>query len=545
MPHEQISIGHSELSPGDRYYAPLNSIVCSEVHVIGGKIESIRGGGFYGQALIFPDVVIKTAEPDPWHLLWRDLNWGMAPFPPQSSQKAAQLDHLAMSIVHEVIPAATNGVVTTPASFGYLDMGPLGWAQAVERMHGRGVRFDAEYNENAQFRAFRKHIWRLGVDMGLEHAAQVHPDNPFGKPNLWKTDEGQIIWLDILPAIRHTGFVLPAFYFGFHNDVRKQIGHGHDTFNTIHTGKLRAYIHNHPDIAERIDHNKLTLLLTQYDQIAVDFQQEQMRPQKELVIEDALQRGIIDTHRADDLRRSNTAYGLFLSEKIIDPLIKTAKEAIQESLLYKAGFDKQFQQDALRFLRDPLYRAMQINEHGVLRGIKEAYLLGLISDQEWQAAQELVAQPSLSPTEAKRLTHAYLFLQTYYTVAGMTINAISYPTMASSLIAENPMSRLTLGLFIDIVIPCVVRALSTEIVGLIAKQNLHIAAMASAVPKFGGYIAIPIDLTHRTGNRSADIWHYTQRNLIASASKILRPWGGWNSDLEAELWDKLHARKKY
>ena len=67
--------------------------------------------------------------------------------------------------------------------------------------------------------------------------------------------------------------------------------------------------------------------------------------------------------------------------------------------------------------------------------------------------------------------------------------------------------------------------------------------MVSAIPKLGGYLAVPADMAKRLGNRSEMIWHYTKRGVIASLSKIMRPWGGWNSDLEEKLWQNLGVEK--
>jgi len=147
----------------------------------------------------------------------------------------------------------------------------------------------------------------------------------------------------------------------------------------------------------------------------------------------------------------------------------------------------------------------------------------------------------LSQKQRRKLASTYLGLQAWYTISSNIINAVSIPLIASSIVAENPGVRLALGLFVDIVVPPVVRMASTLAVSLMTKQELKTAIKVSALPKLGGYLAVPADMAHRFGNRSEMIWHYTKRGLIASLSKVLRPWGGWNSDLEATLWEKLRV----
>jgi hypothetical protein len=126
----------------------------------------------------------------------------------------------------------------------------------------------------------------------------------------------------------------------------------------------------------------------------------------------------------------------------------------------------------------------------------------------------------------------------WYAASSGVMNALSLSVGASVLFAENPLSRMALAGFIEFVLPSIVRASSTALVSLFTKQDLRTAIKYSAIPFFG-HAAIVADLAKRYGDRSEMIWHYTKRGLIASLSKVLRPWGGWNSDLEANLWEKL------
>ncbi|MDO8639502.1 MAG: hypothetical protein Q7R53_01120, partial [bacterium] len=64
------------------------------------KIADVKGGGFFGRVLILEDkpYVIKTSLPDSWHHFWREINWGLKPFPAHNSETAARLEHLSTKL---------------------------------------------------------------------------------------------------------------------------------------------------------------------------------------------------------------------------------------------------------------------------------------------------------------------------------------------------------------------------------------------------------------------------------------------------------------
>jgi len=543
MSKEKIQIGKQEIAVGNSFSTKAMSPV-EESTLIGGVVEDIRGGGFYGRAILFEDEVIKTSEPDSWHKLWRHINWGLFPFPPQSSKLAAELDFLSGRIINRIIPNLTEGRVVTPDSIGYTDLNEIGFAQVLERMRGRGARFDVGVAESDLFATTRESLTNLGQSLGLEHVAQIHPDNPFGKPNIWTTAEGQMIWLDVLPAIRHTGWVWPAFNFKFHRDIREKIGGGKETFNKIHTDKLRKFLaEDAKSLFNSTEKDELDTYLTLYEERLEEYVQEQGKDKRVRVVEDAVHRGIISSDKGKEIMQSNLAYASFLSKTVIQPALIAFKEVIDNTAIYRAFADKEFQADIGKFVKDPIFRQEKFVEHTILRGARDAYNLGLITQTEWEDAWNLLTKSTSSPTEAKKLTSTYLGLQAWFTISSNIVNSISIPVIASSVVAENPGARLALGLFIDIVVPPLVRVASTLTTSLMTKQELKTAAILSAIPKLGGYVAIPADMAKRLGNRSEMIWHYTKRGIIASLSKIMRPWGGWNSDLEEKLWQNLGVEK--
>lgn len=539
---ERLKSGGKEITIGSTISFDLRGVNGGELQNAHGVVEDIRGGGFYGKALLFQDFVVKTTEPDPWHLLWRRINrlasHGSIIFPSQVSETAARLDSLSTQIIHKTIPYLTEGRVVSPNAFGYTELESLGFAQVVERMSGRGANFNVGSGEKVKFKEIREKIWGLGIVLGLEQAAQVHPNNPFGKPNLWTTDGENFIWLDTLPAIPHTGFVLPAFNFGFHRDVREKIGNGDLTFNRIHTDRFRSAVRAKagqfpPNVLDELD-----LYSTQYDEAWKDNTQE-LSDEKKLLIDFAVRNGVINSSQAERILNSSVEYFAFVAKMIIDPAVRAFVEFAEETSVGRIFSDEQFRQDITRFISDPQFRADKIIKNTTLRGVENAYQLGLISSEEYEESWRIFQ----TKNHSNKLAKTYLFLQSYYLITGAIINSISIPVIASSVIAENPIARLSLGLFIDLVVPSVVRAASTAVVGLATQQDLKAAIIASSIPKAGSYIGVPADVAHKFGGQSELIWHYTKRGIIASLSKILRPWGGWNSDLEERLWDKLRVEK--
>lgn len=529
---------YSNLQEGDFFKCKVESLIPdAEPKVWEGTIRAIRGGGFYGKALIFDDFVIKTTIPDAWHLFWRSANYYSPIFPPQSYESIAQIDHLATRILHLIMPILTDNEIISPDSYGYTHLGPLGYAQVLERMYGRGTRFDRD-GENERFQNTREYIWELGVELGIEHAAQVHPNNPFGKPNLWIRDDGQLVWLDVLPAIRHTGFVLPAFYFPFHKDVRTRIGNGDVTFNRIHTQKMRSYMEQHPEAITGSIQKEVNHLLDAFDKSWNTYEQAIQKPHRQRIIEDVKKRNIATPKSIKSLENSYFAYLLHIIMRFIKPILGTIREFIQETLLYRLFYDAQLQEDIKRMLIDKEFRQRKMLEKTAFRGLKKAFDHDLVSQEEWNDAWDTIEE-RIKRKNLTRLVAIYGFLQMAFLVTSMLINVTSVIIIASALIAENPLARVIFGIFFDWIAPPLVRIVITLIVSVVVRRNLRTVMIFAGLPKVGTYIALPADIGRRFGNRSKLVWHYSKRSMIAMFSKLLRPWGGWNSDLEEKLWKWL------
>lgn len=467
-------------------------------------VVDIRGGGFYGKVLLFDDYVIKTTQPDPWHELWRQVNWN-EPFPPQTYQAAATAEYLATSIIHRLVPKVVGDDVYTPKPLGYTRLGTLGYAQLIERMHGHIP--DLNLQDTQRIGQVRERIWNAGVQVGIEHAAQVHPDNPFGKPNLWLDDQGKIIWLDTLPAMRHTGFVKPFFHFPFHRNVRESFGAQDPTFNRLHTRTTREYLTTHPDLFEDRELGQLRFLLDAYDV----FHNRYLRHKSE---------------ESDQFRRK-------VSQEERQRIARAARESAQDFVtslpIVRLGFDQEARQNALRFVTDGDYRRQSFLETTTLRGLKMAYDHDLISQEQWDQTLDKFTHGELKK---------YFALQAYYQGVSRANDVLVVAIAGGALGIPDTGVNLALSQAAGLFVPAAVRYFSTHVVDQMTSLELKEAIKVSKWPIAGGYLAIPKQLSAQ----SQEMWHYTKRWLVASLSKVISPAaGGIGSDMEENLWHKLNA----
>jgi hypothetical protein len=499
-----------------------------ETRQITTKAEKFAGGGFYGSVLLCPEFVIKTGQPDAFHSLLRQVNWPI-PFPSQSNETAARLDHLAAKIIHRVMPIMTNGEIITPDSLGYTQLGNLGYAQVLERMKGRGPTFLDDGLENETVQRAREQIWEVGLKLGLEHAAQVHPHNPFGKPNIWLGNENQIIWLDTLPAFRHTGKVKPFFNFSFHNEVRDAFESTEPTFNQIHTDSIRSVLDKEHSRFTEDEIEDIESLLCYYDENLEKLEITLSHDPRELYVEDALARGLIDEQQAERFRLSMPAFQRY--QKI--QLAKLGGQAF----LDKVGttplrflWDRQSQKDLGRFITDPDYRTKQVSDFSILRGIKNGYDHGLITEKEYEEALAFVPKKELN---------TYVALQLSYILTSRFTDLITVPLAGFAAASTNPAEALAAVTAFNTLSPGIIRAATTMITGRLKNMDIKRAALISALPAIGGYAALPAQLKKDYGEEATIIQHYSLRTLVAVLSK-LRPGGGWGSDAEEKIWNFLH-----
>lgn len=509
---EQIRNSYNEFQPGQRLnftlqtLQPDGSVAPTERQI---TISDIRGGGFFGKVLVpeNENLVIKTSLPDPWRHLWRIVNWGFKPFPTQSNELSAQLEHLAAKLIHGVLPVVSTGKFFSPASYGYTHLS-TGYAQVVEKMDGRGPRFDLSENEFQRFRQAQKELLRIGLDWGLEQAGQIHPDNPFGMANLWFDEKRKAwIWLDTIPAIPHRGFVLPTFYFRFHKDMRHWFYQKETTFNRIHPGYFLTELVKNRNLFSPEDYQTIRAELELYGRIW----EEKERIKKP-------------------------------EEKELEFVLKAFSGVFTETDIYRFLSDPAFRKGKLdtflRIMKDPQYRTYWLNRNIVLKGVEQAKSKGLITEDEWKAAWQAV-EINNNLKELNHKKQVLIGLQTYYLVTSEIINVIEGSIYLSTIFAEDKLSRVGLGIFLGWVLPSILRPAGTLLAEAVSKIDLKTAAGISALPKVGGYFAIPAQIGISASSETALVWHCTVRNIIATLSKIIRPWGGWNTQHEAELWERL------
>ena len=478
-------------------------------------IGDVRGGGFFGRVIIPQDeqFVIKTSLPDPWHHLWRTINWDFRKFPAQTEELAAQTEHLSTRLIHAVLPVLSDGKFYSPDSYGYTGL-PTGYGQVVEHIDGRPPRFDLPENEFLLFRNAQQELLELGTKLGLEQVAQIHPDNPFGMANLWFNDKKRIlVWLDTIPAIPHKGWVWPAFYFRFHKDVRQRFGQQRPTFNKIHTEAFRQEIKNNRHLFSDDVYEQVLADLNLYDSVYTAWEQSQQpRPR---------QRELSTAARA---------------------IKETGVDAITERAIYKLLADPTFRREKIETLvqivRDPEYRVSYFNREVVLKGVERAYQNGIITKEELKRAWQTVETGDINSPNPHRKKVVLASLQLYYFVSSQILNALEASAYLNSAFTDDKASSIALGLFIGWVLPSILRPAGTLVISAATKTDLKVAARLSAFPKVGAYLAVPGEIGVTAGNKSEQIWHYTVRNIIASLSRI-SPSGGSGTQFEGELWNKI------
>lgn len=497
------------------------------------SIEHFAGGGFYGGVIVLPEAVIKTAQPDPFHQLLRDINWPQ-PFPSGCYETAAQLDQLTGNILHKLIPLVTEGKVITPQALGYTKLDDrLGWGQVIERMHGRGPTFLDEGQENQALHDARNQLWDIGVELGLEHAAQVHPKNPFGKPNLWVSESGQIIWLDGLPAFRHTGFVWPIFHFGFHDEARQAFASSVPTYNKIHTDRLRNFLAGKHNQVGTQNTAELEALIELYDDKRGEYEawiEQDARPH---FIGDALARGNVTPDQADKLQGSAVRYKVHRAQQLGGLGVQTIVDKVQSSAL-RIFWDAQAQRNLRQFLADAGYRRTKILEFTTLRGYKQAHAHGLVSDEDYEQALAFLPPKDL---------RFYTAMQVGYFVNSRLLDLATLPVFIGATEVVPAAEAGTAAAVFNVLLPGIVRAVATISAGRLSHRDLKRMALQSAAPIVGAYAAVPLQLKREYGEQADAIAHYTIRSLVASLSKI-RYGGGWHSDREEKLWRLTHPKAK-
>lgn len=522
----------------------------SQTEVTAG-VEGFAGGGFNGSVLLLPNSVIKTGQPGAVRELLRQWNWPV-PYPSRSSEVAAQLDYVSGRLLHKLVPAVTSSKITVPEALGYTQLpGSLGFGQVIERVRGRGPTFLDDGTENQMVRDARRELWEFGVAFGVEHAAQVHPDNPFGKPNVWISEQDpdgqqELIWLDYLPAFRHTGLVKPFFYFAFHKTVRAAFNSDHPTFNRINTETMRSSLREHEAMFSQAELGELEAQLVLYDELWANHTEHQSGNPRSLFVKDAEDRQIITAEQAEKLQDSTVAYAAHRSWQTGRLALRALADAVEATPLKpvkilwdkdaraKAGMLVAFPdyrneklREKTRFFTDSVYRRDKIIGGTLLRGYKQAHVKGQVSKAEYD--QALAALPAAD-------LNTYTLLQLAYFGISRAHDVATVPLAFAAATSSRPAEAAAGVVAFNILSPGVVRSVGTLVIGRLLKKDLKRMALVTAAPIVGGYSAVPYQIKREYSEGSKKIMHYNMRSLAAKVSS-LRPHGGWGSDLEEKIWN--------
>ena len=493
---------------------------------INRNVEGFAGGGFYGSVILLGDLVVKTAQPAAFHELLRQMNWPV-PFPSQSSDAAAKLDYISGRIIGDVIPRVTDQEVVVPRAEGYTKLpGGLGFGQAIERVYGRGPTFLDNGAENEKVRNARQRIWEAGVAFGLEAAAQVHPDNPFGKANIWLND-GQVIWLDYLPAFRHTGLVKPFFRYRFHEDVRQAFGSQVPTYNRVHTDVLRLALSANQEKFRPEDHSELSALANSYDAVREEYIWEQSQNPRSLFIKDALERELISPSHAERLNEHKYLYAAHRLRRIGGLGVRSVVDFANATPL-KMLWSAEPWKDAKKFFTN---RECFLGST-MLRGIKKAHQEGLVTDEELETTLDIISKKDL---------RFYTLFEAGYFATSRVVDAATVYLAIKATRSSHPAEWGWVPVF-NTCTPGLIRATGTLILGKVLGRNLNKMALYSTIPVAGTYLAVPAQIQRDYGQREAKVMHYNLRSLAATLSKV-RPYGGWGSDLEEKIWNTAKRSK--
>lgn len=486
-------------------------------------IEAVKGGGFVGRVLILKDkpYAIKTSVPDAWHDLWRRINWGFRDFPSQVDELENKLNVVSSNLIADVLPSLTNGRFIAPHSFGYTRF-PNQYVQVIEKMAGRPPRYDTQDNEFAEFQQAQEELTVIGLEIGLEHSAQVYKlgslTNPFGMANLWKNPEcNQKIWLDTLPGIPHKGWVWPWYRFRFHHDVRNwfyyppKLGSQEITFNRIHTKRFLETIskrrHKFTDELYQQIFDNLHL----YEQLWAE-KQSQPIPSR-------------------NFGGAALAVGNVIVEQIPKPLnlVKNTittpfKVIFNPNRLALAGMEQAFQAGVID--QKELYDV----KSNLSPDISAARTMAIFYEgYSWFLSKpaELIAYASILGVGIEEVKSLSIFELISYAV-----NQLQDPDKAAALGLAFAGFKAYSGL---------VRRTGTHLIGSFHEADTSKARLLTMIPYVGDHSALVFQAASSAkGEAGRKIWHYTFRNFVAGLSSlpIVFQDGGWGSEREGRFWIK-------
>jgi len=458
-------------------------------------ITDIKGGGFCGRVLFLEGLpfVIKTTLPDPFHDVLRRIFWKGRDFPSRRDPLTARLDHMGLKLIHDVLPPLSQGRFRSPDSYGFM-MTPTGYGQALEKLSGRGPRLNNQV-ELHQFQQDRNDLAELALKLGLEQAAQIDLGNSLGRANMWCGG----IWLDNMPAMPH---IIP---WGFHKRYREHFGYkrGEASFNTIHIDQFLKTVGNNRGLFNSKGelYNDLVKRAYFYQDLLEEKNKQKKNP---LDIKGFLRASV---------------------EAATEMTPKLVRKVLVDKL---AG--------SLWMVFNKPYR-----ERTILEGVDKACSEGLISEQEKDEAHLAFKSDDPDGIEKWKKVSALGTLPfLYFGLAGIP-NTLKYGATGYFALNEGGWEKflISAGIFTaGTAAESLFRVLETIAVEKISGVDLSVARKITAFPALGKVYAISAQVAADSAASSDTIRHYTARKIVADLSRI-HPFGGWGTDVEANLWEKI------
>ncbi len=452
-------------------------------------------------------------------------NWRFKQFPHTVDERAAQLEHVATRVFHNTIPPLTKALLDerweSPATFGYTRI-PSSYAQLIEKFYGRPPRYDVSADEYQEFKENQIEMTNILYLLGVEQVGQMHRNNPFAYANQWKNpDSGHPIWLDGIPAMRHS----MGYIFGFHDEIQDYFEANTPTFNRIHTDIFQKMVERHKSAFDPATFKAIIEDLQLYEEVRTDFE--------------ATYKG------KNDFVSIFTALDA-LTEQIVEgsPVYK---------LLYDSNFRKSVTDTMVKIFADPEFRTHYLYKKTVMRGVEKAKELGIISDDEYNASWQRVENDDLNHESRKR-NLAYIKLEASYLAIGwmcdiaagiVGMNAakdVVHKVLEHGAISPQELVQGIAALIIWRGLPALLNPIATDKIAKHDCVNLNVAKHISAlpIPLMTTYLAIPAQMS--AGNDDT-ILHYQLRNMFAKLPGV-----EWGNEIEALVWktvgEKLQQRLK-
>jgi hypothetical protein len=341
----------------------------------------------------------------------------------------------------------------------------------------------------------------------LEQAGQIYRDdavvNDFGLANLWFDDTaGQFVWLDTLAAFKHKK-IFGFLRYEFHEALRK---------------------HFYPDTPDRVTYNR----------IHTDLFRSSIAPLEHIFDPEVYKRVMENLDLYEDIVAAKDPEEC--TKRAIKPAVINTKDVVKEvpGKLYKKAIGA-FELGAAIF-------SSKIRRKLVFEGIEEARATGLVTQKEFQEAEELFNLNEQLKKGTFRFKLAELAMLGYFIGNSLGTKAIEGAAHTFNLLSDNEAlskTLISLGIYLGgYALSSSSRFIGTNLIGGLTQVDLRAAARVSALPLFGNVLPFPVQTLVNTGSDSSLLLHYAVRKVLGDLSG-LHPAGGLGTEYEARLYQWL------